>query len=169
MRKRPRHWASLLPRSKASLPDASPRPPHAHTNQYATLYRTARMQNHTNPGRHRHSAQDRLVALASALLTHVRSQPPRDPRHLGEAQSLIHYYGAYSIRLPAGPFRRCLGCQSGRPLVYYVVMRNHLHGLKGPHLTFDLKGATFNRRRVRQSKTRDALRRAIIEAEPPRW
>jgi len=127
------------------------------------------MQTHTNPGRHRHSAQDRLVALASALLTHIRSQPPRDPRHLGEAQSLIHYYGAYSIRLPAGPFRRCLGCQSGRPLVYYVVMRNHLHGLKGPHLTFDLKGATFNRRRVKQSKTRDALRRAIIEAEPPRW
>jgi len=43
--------------------------------------------------------------------------------------TLIHYYGAYSIRVPPGPVRRALGCELGRPLVYYVVMKNHMFGM----------------------------------------
>jgi len=112
--------------------------------------------------------KDRLVALAAALLSHVLSSPLREARRLDVPPSLIQYYGAYSIRVPPGPIRRALGCNFGRPQVYYVVMRNHLYGLAKPHLTFDLKGATFNRRRLGEHAA-DSLRSAIVEGQCADW
>lgn len=65
----------------------------------------------------------------------------------------IHYYGLYAIRLPM--------CTSKK--MYFVVMKNFLYtkpeaGLT-INLTFDLKGATTNRQRLKSHSSIEAVRR----------
>ena len=68
-----------------------------------------------------------LLSLAPYYASHCEAHP----------DTLIRYLGMHSIRLPLNTCK-----------VYFVVMANVLPPQK-PQLTFDLKGATSNRQRVR--------------------
>ena len=109
--------------------------------------------------------KDELVRIAPEYVKHCQKQ-----RH--RAGSSIHYYGAFAMGVPTGPLTRLLCCATasetilGRDAgrVFYVVMKNWTHGMPQssvPHLSFDLKGATFNRRRLDDGAAAARLRAQV--------
>ena len=109
--------------------------------------------------------KDELVRIAPEYVRHCQKQ-----RH--RAGSAIHYYGAFAMGVPTGPLTRLLCCATasetilGRDAgrVFYVVMKNWTHGMPQssvPHLSFDLKGATFNRRRLDDGAAAARLRAQV--------
>eukprot|EP00656_Telonema_subtile_P023514 TRINITY_DN2498_c0_g2_i1.p1 TRINITY_DN2498_c0_g2~~TRINITY_DN2498_c0_g2_i1.p1 ORF type:complete len:741 (-),score=195.11 TRINITY_DN2498_c0_g2_i1:95-2317(-) len=81
-----------------------------------------------------------LANIAQDYFKHCSTHP----------DTIIHYYGLYSIRLPL--------CSSGK--IYFVVMKNFMylaHPQYSINLTFDLKGATTNRERFASWRERDQL------------
>ena len=109
--------------------------------------------------------KDELVRIAPEYVKHCQKQ-----RHRGG--SAIHYYGAFAMGVPTGPLTRLLCCATasetilGRDAgrVFYVVMKNWTHGMPQssvPHLSFDLKGATFNRRRLDDGAAAARLRAQV--------
>lgn len=85
--------------------------------------------------------KENLLSIARSYMQHCFDTPA----------TTIHYYGLHSIRLPFNTKK-----------TYFVVMKNFLHtepelGLNMTHCTFDLKGATTNRRRFYKGPNLDAV------------
>ena len=86
--------------------------------------------------------KNNLLRIAPAYLAHCRQHP----------STLIKYLGCHSIRLPLNTCK-----------VYFVVMANVLPKSPKMDATFDLKGATSNRQRVRGR----GLTELLSGAKPP--